>query len=97
MEQTSNNNKTYIWVGVGCLVILACAIGVFLFGFGGLVWLGLQTPDNVSVSVDAPIETNVGDNVEIRISVTNTSSEPLEVSSIDFSLNFLGGFTITNV
>ena len=97
MEQASNNNKTYLWIGAGCLLILLCVIGVFLFGFGGLVWLGLRSPDNVSVSIDAPISADVGDDIEILITVTNTSSKPLELSSIDFSLNFLSGFTITSV
>ena len=97
MEQTKSNNKTYLWIGGGCLVILACVIAVFIFGFGGLVWLGLQSPDNVNVSVDSPISANVGEDIEIRITVTSTSSESLELSSIDFSMNFLSGFTITDV
>lgn len=97
MEQQNNNNKTYIWIAVGCLAIIICVVGVFLFGFGGLVWLGLRSPDNVNISIDAPVSANVGDDVEILISVTNTSSASLELSSIDFSMNFLNGFTITNV
>ena len=96
MEQ-QNNNKTYIWIGVGCLAIIVCVVVVFLFGFGGLVWLGLQSPDNVNISVDAPVSANVRDDVEILVSVTNTSSGSVELSSIDFSMNFLNGFTITNV
>jgi len=98
MENTNNsNNKTMLWIAGGCLAIVICIAAVCLLGFGGLVWLGSQTPDNVEVKVNAPISANVGDEVQIQVSITNTGSDVLELSSIDISLNYLNGFTITQV
>jgi hypothetical protein len=98
MENTnSGNNKTMIWIAVGCLVVLVCILAVVLFGFGGLMWLGGQTPENASVQVTAPISAKVGEDVEILVTVTNTSDKDMELSSVDFSLNFLNGFTISQV
>jgi len=95
MENKSNGNKTIIWVAVGCFVLVACIVAVFIFGFGGLVWLGLQTPENAEINVDTPIQVSEGDNVEIRVLVTNTSSTALEVFGIDISMNYLDGFIVT--
>ena len=95
MEQTNNNNKTYLWVAVGCLVIFICVIAVFIFGFGGLVWLGLQTPDNVTTSINTPINANAGDDFEFTITVTNTGTDAFVLTSIDISLDYLEGFVIS--
>lgn len=97
METTNSGNKTLIWIAVGCLVVLVCILAVFLFGFGGLMWLGSQSPENASVRVTAPISASVGEDVEILVTVTNTSDKDMELSSIDFSLNFLNGFTVSKV
>ena len=97
MENTQSKNKTLIWAAVGCLAVIACGVVVFLFGFGGLMWLGSQTPDNADIRINAPLNATVGDDVQIEIYVTNTGSEVLEVSSIDFSLNYLNGFNIYEV
>ncbi len=98
MENTNNGNKkTILWIAVGCLVVIACILGVVLLGFGGLLWVGSRTPTNTDIMVDSPLSASVGDDVRIQISVTNTSSDVLELSSIDISLNYLGGFTITQV
>jgi len=97
MENTQSKNKTLIWVAVGCLAVIACGVVVFLFGFGGLMWLGSQTPDNADIRINAPLNATVGDDVQIEIYVTNTGSEALELSSIDFSLNYLNGFNIYEV
>lgn len=97
MENTNRGNKTMVWVAVGCLAVVVCILAVVLFGFGGLMWLGSQTPENVDVKVNTPPNAGVGDDIQIQITVTNTSSEVLELSSIDISLNYLKGFTITQV
>jgi len=100
MENTGskNNNKVFIWIAVGCLGIIVCAVAVVMFGFGGLVWLGSQPPpDNVTVFVGHSLLADVGDDVQITVSITNTSSESLKLDSIDFSLNYLEGINITQV
>ncbi|HEY5731219.1 MAG TPA: hypothetical protein VIS72_14290 [Anaerolineales bacterium] len=97
MENTNSNNKTVMWIVGGCLAVIVCILAVFLFGFGGLVWLGSQTPENASISVGFPSIVSVGDDVQMTVSITNTSSETMKLSSIDFSLNYLDGFTITDV
>lgn len=97
MENTSGANKTFLWIAVGCLAVIVCILAVVLFGFGGLYWLGSRIPENVNVRVAAPTNAAVGDDVKIRISITNTGSEAMELSSIDISLNYLNGFNITQV
>lgn len=86
-----------IWVAVGCLAVIVCIVVVILFGFGGLMWLGSQSPENADVKVSTPPNTSVGDDIQIQVAVTNTGSEVLEISSIDISLDYLNGFTITQV
>jgi hypothetical protein len=97
MENKNRGNKTMVWVALGCLAVVVCILAVVLFGFGGLMWLGSQTPENADVKVNTPPNAGVGDDIKIQITVTNTSSEVLELSSIDISLNYLKGFTITQV
>ena len=98
MENTnSGNKKTMTWIAVGCLVVIVCILAVVLFGFGGLMWLGSQSPENANVQVTAPISAAVGEDVEILVTITNTSDKAMELSSIDFSLNFLNGFTVSQV
>lgn len=97
MENTQSSNKTMIWIAVGCLAVVVCIVVVILFGFGGLMWLGSQSPENADVKVSTPPNASVGDDVQIQVTVTNTSSEVLELSSIDISLNYLNGFTVTQV
>ncbi|MCK7479313.1 MAG: hypothetical protein M0C28_19590 [Candidatus Moduliflexus flocculans] len=97
MENAQSGNKTMIWIAVGCLAVVVCIAVVILFGFGGLMWLGSQSPENADVKVSTPPNASVGDDVQIQVTVTNTSSEVLELSSIDISLNYLNGFTVTQV
>ena len=91
---SSGGNKTILWIAGGCLAILVCAIGVVVFGFGGLAWLGSQTPDNANVVMDVPLEAAVGDEIEFNISVTNTGSTTVQLMSIDISLKYLNGIAI---
>jgi len=91
---SSGGNKTILWIAGGCLALLVCAIGVIVFGFGGLAWLGSQSPENVVVSLDVPLEAAVGDGIELKISVANTGSTTVQLMSIDISLNYLNGIAI---
>lgn len=97
MENTTSNNKTIFWIAGGCLAVLLCGVAVAVFGFGGLMWLGSRSPENAEVQISAPVSVDVGDEVEIRITVRNTSGQSLELSSIDFSLNYLNGFNVYRV
>ena len=90
----SSRNKTLLWIGGGCLIILVCVLAVFLFGFGGLYWLGSQVADEVDVSWDIPTGMEVGENFEFKIAVTNITTIPVELVEIDFNTNYLRGFLI---
>ena len=91
---SSGGNKTILWIAGGCLALLVCGIGVIVFGFGGLAWLGSQTPENADVVLDVPLEAAVGDGIELKISVANTGSTSMQLMSIDISLNYLNGIAI---
>jgi len=90
----SRGNKTAVWLAVGCLSILACIVIAVVTGFGGLYWLGSQSPENAGVRLDFPIEINAGEDFQFEIAVTNTSAAAMELSSIDISLNYLNGFLV---
>lgn len=92
--KSKSNNKTVLWIAGGCVAILICMLAVFLFGFGGLYWLGSQTAEEVTVKLDISTEMEVGKNVEFRIMVTNISTVPVQLIGIDFSVNYLRGILI---
>jgi len=96
METTksSSGNKTIWWVAGGCIVVLVCVLVLTFSGVGGLVWLGSQSPDNVSITLNVPIEINAGESFEIEVTITNTTAVTLELNSIDFSMNYLTGFLV---
>ena len=54
MENAQSDNKTMIWIAVGCLAVIVCIVVVILFGFGGLMWLGSQSPKNADAKVSTP-------------------------------------------
>jgi len=91
---SKSSNKTLIWVAGGCLAVLICGLAVFLFGFGGLYWLGSQSAEEVNVAWEIPSGIGVDENVEFRITVTNISPDPVELVDIDFPTNYLHGFLI---
>ena len=94
MDSMNKNNKTYIWIAVGCLGLLVCILAVIVFGFGGLMWIGAQTPENAAVQVNAPINVKVNESIEISVTITNTGAETMKLASIDLSLNYLNGFIV---
>ena len=96
METTnsSGGNKTILWIAGGCLALIVCLLAVVILGFGGLAWLGSQTPQYTGVMLDSPLEAAVGDPIELRVSVENSGSTPMQLMSIDISLNYLNGIAI---
>ena len=88
------NNKTLLWIGGGCLIIFLCILILIVSGTGGIMWLGLQTPENIDVSINTPINIDVGDTVELIVTITNTGTSSVELNSIDISLNYLNGFVV---
>lgn len=90
----SSRNKTLLWIGGGCFAILVCMLAVFLFGLGGLYWLGSQVADEVDISWDIPTGMELNENFEFKISVINISTIPVELVEIDFNKFYLRGFLI---
>lgn len=90
----NTNREAILWVAGGCLVVLICIGGVFVSGFAGLYWLGSQTAEEVTVQVNVPASAQVGKPFEFSIAVTNISAETVELTSIDFSMNFLRGIIV---
>ncbi|HXG23819.1 MAG TPA: hypothetical protein VNJ09_04630 [Chthonomonadales bacterium] len=91
---SKKRNRTLLWIAGGCLGILVCVLVVFLFGFGGLYWLGTQMAEEVEIGWAIPTGLSVGEDFEFRIVVTNVSAAPVEVLQIDFSAGYLRGFLI---
>jgi len=94
IDNLNNNNKTYVWIGIGCFGLLLCVLGLVIFGIGGLAWLGNQEPQNVDIKVDTPINAEINKAVEIRITITNTGTVSITLDSLDMTLSYLDGFFI---
>lgn len=98
MEITNQKSRgPYFWIGIGvgaCVLLTVCIIGVMSLSMGGLVWLGSQTPENISSNIDVPLSSEIGEYVELVITVTNIGDSSIDLNSIDFSLNYLDGFDI---
>jgi hypothetical protein len=91
---SKSSNKTLLWIGGGCLAILVCGVALFVFGFGGLYWLGSQTAEEVTVNWGFPTDMNLDETFGLRIAITNVSSAPAELLNVDFSTNYLKGVLI---
>ena len=95
-ENSSNTSlKVAIGVAVGCLVAVLCLVGGAISGVGGLVWLA-QPPDDISVTVNAPTQVEIGQEVRLEVIVLNNSSQTSELSSIDISTGYLDGVVISS-
>jgi len=94
LSDTKRGNRTPIWIAGGCLAILICGLGVFLFGFGGLYWLGTQFAEEVSVNWNLPSAMTVGEDIKFDIAISNITAAPVDLFSIDFSTNYLQGVLI---
>jgi hypothetical protein len=95
-EQKFDTGKIALWTGVGCIVlvigmVLGCALSI-----GGLLWLS-RAPQNITVSVDAPIQIDNGDNVEFIVHVTNDGTETVTITGINLGANYLDGIAIESV
>jgi uncharacterized protein (DUF58 family) len=81
--------------GCGCLLILAA------LACAGFSWFGFtifQKSEQIAVRVDAPPRIEAGQDVEIRVVVTNgKESENLRITSLDVAEDLLGGFTEAGV
>lgn len=93
------NRGLLIGLGIGCLVLIACAAVVVIGTVAGLFTIGSVTdsfaePTEVEVGVIAPAEVSVGESFSILVRVTNTAAEPQVLDSIDIQLDYLEGIRI---
>lgn len=89
-----------IALGVGCLVLLACAAIVVVGGtLTGLFTIGavdsaISPPTDVELGVIAPGSAKVGETFGILVRVTNTAADTQVLDSIDIQLDYLEGIRI---
>lgn len=82
----------WIVIGVASLVgalVLCCGGGI-----GLLIYLSMQTPEDITVATDVPVYVEAGEQFAFTITVQNTASEPQTLNSIDISESYLDGITI---
>lgn len=97
MEMTNPNDQrsqSSRWIIGGCIALFVCAVTIGLAILGGLYWMGLQTAEEVTVSLDVPVEMQSGTPAEFSLDITNVHAEAVELNSIDISLNYLSGMFI---
>ena len=92
-EQNTRAGKIALWAGGGCLVLMIGMVLGCVLGVGGIVWLTLP-PENVTVSVDAPIQIYNGDEVEFTVNVTNEGTDTIEIVGVDIGAEYLDGIAI---
>jgi hypothetical protein len=92
-EQDNKVGKIALWTGSGCVVLMVgMVLGCFM-GIGGILWL-TRPPENVTVSVDAPIQVGIGDEIEFTVNVTNGRTDVIEIVGVDVGAEYLDGITV---
>jgi hypothetical protein len=89
-------NKTAIWIVIGCVAV--CLIGgiVLLITGGALVRWVYQEPENINVEINTPIQVSKGEEFMIEVRVENTGNDPQELDSIDIDSSYLEGIYISS-
>ena len=84
MEETNNQNKTMIWIAVGCIAIVACILALILLCFGSLLLLGIQQipGNNFNVQVNVPLSSIIG-NAQAQVTAISLSPDALASSGMD--------------
>jgi uncharacterized repeat protein (TIGR01451 family) len=92
-EQDAKAGKFVLWAGGGCLILMIGMVLGCVLGVGGIVWLTLS-PENVTVSVDAPIQIDNGDKVEFTVNVTNDGTDTIEIVGVNIGAEYLDGIAV---
>jgi hypothetical protein len=97
MDNDLNNNigKIALWFGAGCLVSFLCVIFICILSMVGLVRI-FQPPENIKVSIDAPLQVETGDEVELVLHVQNEGTESVELYGVDISMDYLNGVILNS-
>jgi hypothetical protein len=92
MDNDLNNNigRIALWFGAGCFVMFVCIILLCVLSVFGLLRIS-QPPENIKVSIDAPKQVEIGDEVELVVHVQNLGTESVELYGMDISMNYLDG------
>ena len=88
------NKKVIIGLGIGCAVLCIASIIIVLIAGGVLIKWGLREPENISISVDTPVQVTKDESVIIEVQMENTATESQLLHSIDISSEYLAGIAI---
>jgi hypothetical protein len=96
----NRNTSLAIVVGIGCLCLCLAGVGVF-FVAGGASFLALSGSGSGSggsadtnITVSAPLNVAVGDEVIIEVTVQNTTGSSLVLDSVDIASSYITGIAI---
>jgi hypothetical protein len=88
-------------MGTGTKVALGCGIGCLVLVIVGAalmvkfaVWIS-QEPEDVEVTVTAPLQAAPGEEVVLEVSVTNLSDEPQLLDSVDIFDSYMRGIAVS--
>lgn len=95
-EQGFSLGKFALWSGVGCAGLVIGMIFGCVLSIAGLMWL-TQSPDDVTVSIDTPIQVEARDRVEFVVHVTNDGEDLITVKRLDVGVDYFEGFTLLSV
>jgi hypothetical protein len=96
----NRNTSLAIVIGVGCLCLCLAGVGAF-FVAGGASFLALSGTSassggsaDANITVSAPLNVSVGDEVIIEVTVQNTTASALVLDSVDITSNYITGIAI---
>jgi hypothetical protein len=96
----NRNTSIGLIIGIGCLCLCLAGVGAF-FVAGGASFLALSGSGSGSagsadanITVSAPLNVSVGDEVIIEVTVQNTTGSALVLDSVDITTNYVTGIAI---
>lgn len=84
------SSQIILGVAVGCgIAVLVAVLGVWVF----VSWV-TKIPEDVEVSVEAPLHATVGESFRVLATATNTSSTSKTLVDIDIADSYLSGIVV---
>lgn len=81
---------------IGCALVFIIGILVVVLAVGFFMHMSKDL-EGAAVSVDGPIDVQVGDTFDLVVTVRNERpGKPIRLSDIDFSEGYLAGFTVVS-
>lgn len=86
----TTTGKVLTCLGVGCLATVAAVVIALV---AGVRWLA-EDPEGVEVTVEAPLQVMVGEELTITATLRNVDTEPRRLVDVDVADEYLAGIAV---